>query len=131
MFELVVGRIGTSSMIEIGVDIEEINRFKNIGKVNINNFLNKIFTEKEIEYCFSKKDPYPSLTARFCGKEAVVKALSQYNAKLPLNQIEILNKPNGIPFVKLINNDSNEFNIQISLSHTKEIAVAFAIITEI
>lgn len=120
-----------SSIIGIGVDIEEINRFKNMEKVNINKFLNKIFTENEIEYCFSKKDPYPSLTARFCGKEAVVKAFSHHNVKLPLNQIEILNAPNGVPFVRLLNNDSNEFNIQISLSHTKEIAVAFAIITEI
>ena len=118
-----------STLIGIGVDIEEINRFEDME--NINKFLNKIFTENEIEYCYSKKNPYPSIAARFCGKEAVVKAFSHHNDKLPLNQIEILNAPNGVPFVRLLNNDSKEFNIQISLSHTKEIAVAFAIITEI
>ena len=118
-----------STIIGIGVDIEEINRFENME--NINKFLNKIFTANEIKYCYSKKNPYPSLTARFCGKEAVVKALSQYNIKIPLNQIEILKSPNGSPFVRILNGNSNEFNIKISLSHSKEIAIAFAIITEI
>ena len=119
-----------STIVGIGVDIEEINRFKNVEEVNINKFLNKIFTENEIEYCFSKKDPYPSLTARFCGKEAVVKAFSHYNIKIPLNRIEILNNPERIPFVRILNDNSNEFYIQISLSHSEEIAIAFAIASE-
>jgi holo-[acyl-carrier protein] synthase len=123
--------LGMSTIVGIGVDIEEINRFEDMEKANMNKFSEKIFTENEIEYCYSKKNPYPSLTARFCGKEAVVKAFYPHNIRVPLNQIEILNKPNGIPFVKLLNNDPNVFNIQISLSYTKEIAVAFAIITEI
>ena len=119
-----------TNKVGIGVDIEDINRFENIKKANLSKFINKIFTNDEIEYCFSKKNPYPSLTAHFCGKEAVVKAFSHQNIKILLNQIEILNKPNGIPFVKILNKKLNEFNIQISLSHSKEIAIAFAIVSE-
>ena len=114
----------------IGVDIEDVNRFKNIGKTKTNKLTRKIFTDNEIKYCFSKKNPCPSLAARFCGKEAVVKAFSHHNIKIHLTQIEILNKPNGIPFVRLLNKRSNRFDIQISLSHSKEIAIAFAIVSE-
>ena len=39
-------------------------------------FLNKIYTENELDYCFSNAQPARHLAARFCAKEAVVKALS-------------------------------------------------------
>ena len=104
----------------IGTDIENIERFKNKEK----HFLNKIFTKKELEYCFSKKNYAAHLAARFAGKEAVVKALSNIaDADIGYNQIEIINNKKGVPIVKL-----DKFKIKLSLSHCKDKAIAFAII---
>ena len=59
----------------IGVDIVEIERFRRAVERRGRRFLEKIFTEEEMEYCFSMKDPYPHLAGRFCVKEAVLKSL--------------------------------------------------------
>ena len=106
----------------IGVDIEDVNRFKNISDKN---FLNKIFTKNEIKYCLSKKNYAQHLAARFSGKEAVIKALSSIDKKLELNQIEILNNKDGSPIVKLKN--QKKINIKISLSHNNKNAIAFVL----
>ena len=59
-------------MIGIGVDIEKTDRFKK--KLKDKRFLNKIFTQEELNYCFSNKYPEKHLAARFAGKEAMIKA---------------------------------------------------------
>lgn len=49
----------------IGVDIEPSLRFRDLDRKESGNFLTKIFTEKEMNYCFSKKAPAQHLAARF------------------------------------------------------------------
>lgn len=110
--------------ISLGVDIEEISRFKDLNRNKDKNFLNKIFTEKEIDYCFSKKEPAQHLTGRFTAKEAIIKAINSLGEKSPsLNMIEIENDKKRIPLVIL-----EGYNIKISLSHCKDKAIAFAIV---
>lgn len=111
----------------IGVDCEEISHFKKINK----NFLKKVFTKKELDYCKSKPNPPQHLAVRFAGKEAVIKALNSINKKVFFNEIEILNDKNGVPYVKIINNKirSKRFKIKISLSHSKDNAVAFVLVS--
>lgn len=109
----------------IGTDIEGTNRFKDCGKKS--HFLSKIFTENELDYCFSKEEASTHLAARFAGKEAVIKAFSSIGVKdIFFKDVEILNEKDGIPYVKL--NKDDKVNIKISLSHSKEFAVAFAIV---
>ncbi|MFC1732976.1 holo-ACP synthase, partial [candidate division KSB1 bacterium] len=62
-----------SSIIGIGVDIEQIDRFRNKPLNGHRRLYNKLFGSNEIGYCTSKRDPYPCFTARFCAKEALVK----------------------------------------------------------
>ena len=62
----------------IGVDIEDISRFNNKTLENDSVFLEKIFTQNELEYCYKQKNYASSLAARFCAKEAVIKALSGF-----------------------------------------------------
>ncbi len=112
--------------ISIGVDIEQIKRFENKTLENSARFLNYIFTQNELEYCFSKSKPAMHLCARFCAKEAVYKALSEFNiGRISLKEIEILNKDSGVPYINL--EKYPELNIKISISHTKEYATASAI----
>lgn len=112
---------------EIGIDCVDIARFKKdiISKQNI---LRKIFTENEVRYCEQKENTSQHYAVRFAGKEAVVKALSCYEIKVSLNQIEILNTKNGIPYVKILDDKLTDFDIKISLSHSREIAMAVAIV---
>ena len=110
----------------IGTDIEEIKRFENKTIENDKNFLERVFTKNELDYCFSKSLPQFSLCARYCAKEAVVKALSNYNINdVYYSDIEISNKEDGSPnaFVKKY----PQMQIKISLSHAKTYASAVAI----
>jgi holo-[acyl-carrier protein] synthase len=113
----------------IGTDIESVKRFKNLCLTKDNHFLNKIFTNAELDYCFSDNLAPLHLAARYAGKESVLKALNSINVyNISYKEIEILNNEIGVPNVKIHNKNMKLLDINISLSHTKEIALAFCII---
>lgn len=109
-----------SKIFNIGIDIEEIERFSKMPYEQKKSFYEKIFSYDEIKYCLSKADPYPHFTVRFCAKEATIKAL--YNKKLNMPEIEVEIKKSK-PFLKL----PFSHNASISLSHTKKFATAFVL----
>jgi len=112
-------------IVGIGVDIIEISRFKRLASRKNSIFLKKIFTQKELKYCFAKKNPAGSLAARFAAKEAVIKATSRFMA-ISMNEIEIVNNKNNAP-IAIIHNKKMKANISVSMSHSKDHAIAFAI----
>ena len=124
-------------MVVTGVDIIEVERIrKNIEDYG-ENFLNKIYTEKEIRYCESKiAHKFESYSARFAAKEAVFKAVSSLlknKFEIDWKNIEIINDENGKPYVNLILNDvlvdlQKIKNIDISISHVKELAIASCVL---
>ncbi len=115
-------------ILEIGVDIESIERFRNKPEDKNKRFYEKLFTSLELEYCFKKRDPYPHLAARFAAKEAVVKAFSEYK-KIFYSQIEVRNDDRGKPYVNIVNKDEIlDKEILITVSHCDEYAVAFAVL---
>jgi len=107
--------------LSIGTDIEKVSKFREKEFTKNEKFYEKIFTKNEITYCLEKIDPYPHFTARFCAKEATIKAIE--NNELTLEEIEIKSN-NGIPSLKL----PKPFSGLISMSHTKEYAIAFVVI---
>jgi len=113
--------------LEVGIDCVDISRFtENI--LSKKNTINRVFTRNEIQYCEKKVNSALHYAVRFAGKEAVVKAFYCFGIKLHLNQIEILNKEEGIPFVNILNEKIVDFDIKISLSHSIETAIAVAIV---
>lgn len=115
----------------IGTDIEDICRFGDPGIRDNRTFLEHIFTQDELAYCFSKKNPAPHLAARFCGKEAVIKALLDAGLENPgMPSIEILNHSDGAPFARIDKKEFNDVTIKISLSHCRDKSLAFAIVFE-
>lgn len=110
---------------QIGTDIEEIKRFEDKTLEKDEKFLMRVFTQNELEYCFSKANPAQHLCARFCAKEALIKALS--DKKIPLNKIEVLNNEDGKPFITIIDN-VNSGKFEVSLSHCKNYACATVVI---
>lgn len=111
----------------IGTDIVEVDRVRDDIVKHEDRFLDKIFTKGEIEYCESKKiQKYQSYAARFAAKEAVYKAISDYiKEDYSWKDFEVLNDENGRPKVKVHLNIENLEDIDISLSHCKEYAVAY------
>lgn len=115
--------------IKCGVDIIEISRVKESIESLGEKFINRVFTEKEIEYCESKKaQKYQHYAARFAAKEAVFKALSwklEDKYAICWKDIEVVDNKQGRPSLNIIGMNLNDIeNIDISLSHCKEYAVA-------
>ena len=115
-------------MYSIGTDIVKINRIKKLSSNK--KFLNKIFTIKEIKYCFSYKDSHIHFSGKYAGKEAVKKALLSNKTinNIGLKDIEILNKKDKSPYaiVHLL----KDLKCSISISHDGDYAIAFALLTE-
>lgn len=104
----------------IGVDLVEVSRFKSLKRSAA--FLQKVFTKRELDYCFSFKDPAPHLAGNFAAKEAVAKAL---NGKTIVYEIEIRHMVQGRPLVWQKNKQNKK--IAISISHTDTLAVSIAL----
>lgn len=108
--------------LSVGVDCIETNRFKNV--ISDQKLLRKIFTSNEIQYCSSHRSPLECFSARFAGKEAVLKATE---TTIGLNKIEITNAKDGRPMVNMLVSKYKNYCLKISLSHTKDIAMAFVL----
>lgn len=119
--------------ISCGTDIIEIERIKDSIEETNNKFLNRVYTEKEIKYCENKKTQrYQHYAARFAAKEAVFKAISiklEDKYSICWKDIEIMNDSQGRPSVTLQGNiQKNIEQIDISLSHCKEYAIANVVV---
>ena len=119
--------------IRTGTDIIEISRVKESIESTNEKFCERVYTEKEREYCENKKmQKYQHYAVRFSAKEAIFKAISdELENKFEINwkDIEILNDEKGRPYVNILNNKiQNIEDIDISLSHCKQYAVANAVV---
>lgn len=114
-----------------GIDIIEIYRIKSAMMKN-NNFIYKIFTEKEIDY-FERRKFLPEVVAgNFAAKEAIAKALGTGFRKFSLKDIEILRDELGAP-VAFLHGSSKElikepYKLHVSISHNRENAIAYAVL---
>ena len=126
---------GSEVVIKTGVDIIETKRIQESIEKFGEKFLNRIFTIREIEYCERKQNQkFQSYAARFAAKEAVFKAISEEITNkydIEWKEIEIINDKNGRPHVnllgKLAEKLSESYQIDVSLSHINEIAIASCI----
>lgn len=119
--------------ISCGIDIIEIDRIKDSIEDIGEKFIKKVFTDKEIEYCESKRmQKYQHYAGRFAAKEAAFKAVSaRLNDKYSVcwQDFEVVNDEQGKPQINLKNiNTENIENIDISISHCKLYAIANVVI---
>jgi len=88
-------------IIGIGVDLVDVRRFESIIFRWRERFLKRVFTDKEIRYCNTKKHPAQRFATRFAAKEAFIKALFSRNQKgIRFHDIEIDQK-DARPFINL------------------------------
>lgn len=119
--------------ITCGTDIIEIERVKesieNVGT----KFIERVYTEKEIEYCESrKKQKYQHYAGRFAAKEAAFKAISKIlddKYYVCWKDFETINDGQGRPSIILHNINTEKIeSIDVSISHCKEYAIANVVI---
>ena len=119
------------SVLGVGVDIIETERIERSLERFRERFLHRVFTDGEIAYCQSMKNPARHFAARFAAKGAVAKAFGTGIGKaMGWRDIDIHKKRSGEPFVvlggsaKSLADERKIRALWISLSHTNHHAVA-------
>ena len=119
----------------IGIDIVRIERIREVTEKWGRKFLERVFTDGEISYCYQKKSPYLSLAVRFAAKEAFIKAIGS-EVPVSLTDIEVVNVDTGQPFLKFkgkLKDFLKKTQIKkphLSLSHEHEYGVAFVVLEQ-
>jgi holo-[acyl-carrier protein] synthase len=121
----------------IGTDIIEVKRIKAVLE-KYPGFKTRVYTKYEIACCEDRKNEivrYISYAQRFAAKEAAAKAFGTGLGKdIFFKDVEVQNLPSGRPLIKLSAKaqklliQKGQFDLTISLSGTKDFAVAFVII---
>ena len=128
-------------IIGIGNDLVEINRIRSIYNKFGNNFLNKMYTNNELEFFSKNKSKFiQRLSNRFAAKEAFYKALN-HNKLSPspsFKDVEILNYYGGKPKIEIYNLAKKlclelipkecSYNIHISLTDDKHYSFSTVLI---
>ena len=118
----------------VGIDLIEIARVRRALE-RYPRFRERCFTAAERAYCESRPNPAESYAGRFAGKEAVGKALGIGVARaFAWKEIEIVGRPK--PSVHLSGrvrawaDKTNAGRIDLSMSHSRELANAVAVVEE-
>lgn len=118
-------------IIGIGNDIIEIER---INKAVLKpRFLEKYFTENEINLFYTRNSNIEIIAGNFAVKESVSKVFGTGVRGFTLKDIEVLRDEMGKPFVILHHQAKNIAekmkinNLHVSISHSEKYAVGFAV----
>ena len=115
-----------------GIDITEVERIQK--NLDCEGFLERIYSERELEYLKSRKFNPQTAAGMFAAKEAVAKSLGTGFLSFGPRQIEILKDDKGKPCAVLSGKalkKAEELKIErihISITHTKEYAFAQCIV---
>ncbi len=117
----------------VGIDLVKIERIKRAIDNN-GRFLERVFTKEEIARGEKKKDRYQFYGAHFATKEAVMKTLGTgWRKGVRWKDIQVIHNNDGKPEVRLVGKTKEiakrlEIDeVLVSMSHTKEYAIAQAI----
>lgn len=113
-----------------GVDLVEIQRFADLQPGIRSRFILRVLTQDEQS---EVNGSLPSLAGKFAAKEAVAKALGCGIGAISWKDIEILHDDSGQPELRLYRHAlqmANELMLtrwSVSISHTKQLAIATAV----
>lgn len=119
-------------VIGTGIDIIEVDRIKKVFEKRSDKFIQKVYTQNELDYSNQFKDPYPHLAARFSAKEALYKSIGY--GVIIFNEIEVLNERSGKPYLVLHGKTADRWKdlgspkIHVSLSHTNTYGSAVVVL---
>lgn len=85
-------------VVGVGFDMEDLEDFGRTLDQSGQAFLNRVYTEREIAYCRSQPHARQSYAARYCAKEAAMKALGVAGMEgLKWQDFEIVSTSSGAP----------------------------------
>ena len=120
-------------IVGIGNDIIEIERIEKA--ISKEGFKNKIYSQRELENIQKRGNRTETYAGIFSAKEAISKAIGTGVREFSLTDLEILNDDLGKPYVvvsekldKILRNKKEDYQIEISISHSRKYATAMAII---
>ena len=123
----------TGKLISIGTDIVECLRIAQMIEKHGEVFLQRVFTQKEILYCSSRKAATQHYAGRWAAKEAVLKVLGTgWTKGIQWTDVEIVNEVSGAPVIMItgkaaqIARERGIREVMISISHCRSYATAFA-----
>ena len=111
----------------VGVDLLEIARLERALE-RYPRLAERVFTDAELDYANHRGRPARHLAARFCAKEAAVKALG--TGPLGLRQVEVVaGTPPRLELSGAAATAASErgVELEVSLSHEREMAVAVVV----
>ena len=122
------------SKISHGIDLVDFPRIGEMKERHGSRFLERVFTESELEYARSNKNEVEKLAGRFAAKEAVLKLMGTgWRGKITWTDIEVINDQMGRPEVNLtgeVKRLAGELGIKdisLSITHTANFAIASAV----
>lgn len=118
----------------IGTDIVECPRIAGMIERYGELFLQRVYTDREIRYCQSRKQAIQHFAGRWAAKEAILKALgSGWRRGIAWTDIEVHNNTHGQPAVSLragardVADKRKIGEIMVSISHCRTYATAYAL----
>jgi holo-[acyl-carrier protein] synthase len=131
---LILLNTGDDMIIGIGIDLVKIDRIDKAGN-NRSGFLERVFTEREREYCYRQKYPAQHFAGRFAAKEAVLKAIGTgWSAGVKWTDMEVLHGDGGGPVVNISGRVKDLMDLKgvkqilLSYSHDEGYAVAHVVL---
>ena len=120
-------------IVGIGNDIIEIERIEKA--ISKEGFKNKVYTQRELKNIKKRGDRVETYAGIFSAKEAISKAIGTGVREFSLTDLEILSDDLGKPYVvvsekldKIIKSKKEDYQIEISISHSKKYATAVAMV---
>lgn len=124
------------AVIGVGLDVVEVARARAMLERLGDRLLARTMTAGERGYIDRLSDPAPAVAARLAAKEAVYKALQVLPGARPIGwrEMEVVKLNDGRPEIALhgraaeILGGQGECRIRISISHSRDVAAAVAIL---
>jgi len=122
-------------IIGVGIDMVAVGRIGHLIERYGRRFLDKVFTEDEIEEGLGRRDSAQFFAARFAAREAFFKALGTgWGRGIPLNEVSVSREESGRPLLSLSGRaleaaeSRGTSTLHLSLSHEADMALAIVIL---
>jgi holo-[acyl-carrier protein] synthase len=115
----------------LGTDVVDLERFR-LALDRTPTLLDRLFTVGERELAATRRDPVPTLAARFAAKEAVMKVLGVGIGAIDWHDVEVVREESGRPRLVITGRaaalaaTAGVTAWHLSLSHSDLVAIAVA-----
>ncbi len=122
------------NILGIGTDIIECPRIGKMIEQHGELFLRRVYTEREIRYCQSRKHAIEHFAGHWAAKEAILKSIGTgWSRRISWTDLEVRTSSEGQPKVhvggtaKEVARERGISDILISISHCRTYATAYAL----